>query len=244
VGNVFGRDEHEKQISRIMMDMGQLLGSDSSENRLISNIASAHGGKVNGSKDTISRLPAVTKIERDIHIRPQLLAAVLRFADEIAEDRSRAFPLASAQGLITKSSEVFHAYADRLGRVYVGDNSVSLKFEIDLSLITKLFGKGDKEVYLIDEILNRSYKMHLERLYCMRYMRPYINIFSIEVEIGVYTDKYYTEKDKIHYVLEESGYPEDDQDRLYARTHLVTHQGKPMNGPNLIEDLRSRSILT
>ena len=60
---------------------------------------------------------------------------------------------------------------------------------------------------MLDEIFERSLKMHLEHLYCMRFMRPYLQINRIVANIAIYTDKFMTELFRISYTLEEKGYP-------------------------------------
>jgi hypothetical protein len=85
VGNIFGRVAHEKRLSEVVAALGPLLGEDVPERRAIQQIASAHGGVVNGSKDTISKLPPVEPIlGREVNF--QALAATLRLADELADD--------------------------------------------------------------------------------------------------------------------------------------------------------------
>lgn len=105
-GNIFGREEHERRVSRIVTELGSLLGEDTPEKRMISNIAAAHGGRINGSKDTIGNLL------RHVHIlgkqvRVQALAALLRFADELADDSTRAARFPQRLGQVPKKSEIY-----------------------------------------------------------------------------------------------------------------------------------------
>jgi hypothetical protein len=89
VGNIFGRDEHELKSDEIMEQLGPLLGDDTGEKFAIHKIAAAHGGRVNGNKDKIRALSETDSLLGQ-DIRPRLLAALLRFADELADDRTRA----------------------------------------------------------------------------------------------------------------------------------------------------------
>jgi hypothetical protein len=72
------------------------------------------------------------------------------------------------------------------------------------------FGKGPNRVYLLDEIFERTMKMHRERIYCMRFLRPMITIDKINVTVRIYSPEYHyiPELETISYRLEESGYPE------------------------------------
>ncbi len=81
---------------------------------MIRNIAAAHGGKGSkGDKDTIRKL-AETDALLGEEIHPRILAALLRFSDELADDRSRAARFALATGQLPAKSQVYHRYANAL----------------------------------------------------------------------------------------------------------------------------------
>jgi hypothetical protein len=209
VGNIFGRENHASRAGEILKSLHELAGNDTPEKRRISQIAEAHGPTRNGSKDTISALPT----QEDVlgkPVRLQLLAAILRFADELADDSFRASRFFLKEGLVPKESEVFHQYAAALHSVSIDleGRQVRLKFELDESSTERKFGKQDTEVYLLEEIFERSLKMHLERIYCMRYMRAQIPIDVLQVDIVVYSSSTWRELVRLQYRLEESGYPE------------------------------------
>ena len=107
-GNAYGREEHEKRAFQILQEMGALSGPDNIEKKMIADIAEAHGGKTpDGSKDTIGALRDPAHSGSEI-LRPRLLAAITRFADEICESRPRAANLLLKGGALPKQSEVFH----------------------------------------------------------------------------------------------------------------------------------------
>ena len=212
VGNVFGRDKHERHITRLMQELDDsLIGSDGIERRMIRDIAKAHGGYADSEghdKDTIGRLswePARNNREP----RVQLLAAVLRFADELADDYTRTSRFLIDNQLIRKS-EVYHVYADRLRQVRIRpeDRKVVLQFELDSTHATKKYWKGRRKVYLYDEIVERSLKMHREHVYCLRFMQPHVRIDTIDVSIEVTTDSYLTVLKKVTFSLVQRGYPD------------------------------------
>jgi hypothetical protein len=95
---------------------------------MICDIAAAHGGDIEGDADTIRRLRY--KPTKKPILRPHLLAAILRFADEISEDYTRAPRFVQEQDILTKSSEVYHSYAHSLREVKVVDGIVELRFAI------------------------------------------------------------------------------------------------------------------
>jgi hypothetical protein len=51
--------------------------------------------------------------------------------------------------------------------------------------------------------------MERERRYCMRFLRPYVSLEAIRVEITIQNLKNTFERDTIRYTLEESGYPDN-----------------------------------
>lgn len=62
-----------------------------------------HGGKIKGSSDTISVLNKTNTVN-GFEIKEQLLAAILRFADELADDATRADYDALDNGIIGPAS--------------------------------------------------------------------------------------------------------------------------------------------
>lgn len=213
VGNLFGRANHEKRISNMLDSVCANIIDDTVERRVISRIAGVHGGSINGSKDTISYLK-VTDIINNFEIREQMLAAVLRFADELADDNSRANYPALQSGILGEASEIYHVYSSKLHTVKLQQNPITaawevvLKFEIDEETAKKQFKKGAYDVYLLDEIYERTIKMERERRYCMRFLRIYCSIESISVEITIDNNESVFDQEIIKYVLLEKGYPD------------------------------------
>jgi hypothetical protein len=228
VGNILGREEHEKKCLVIMnsKDVSGKLGDDT-EKRVIARIASAHGGITDvGSKDTIS--PLLQEEDRyGQEIRPRFLAAILRFADELADDRSRASRFSLQAGTIPAEGEIYHAYSFSLQSVLVKKAEVRLSYEINPTEAVRKYKKpdGKPDVYLLDEIYSRIEKMHQERMYCMRFWPPTvqpiarvrvkIEAFRIPVDISSSpTDTHYTmmEDKTITFSMEEEGYPGNNRE--------------------------------
>lgn len=213
VGNFFGRVNHEKRIAGMLdSDCSQII-DDAVERRVIARIAGVHGGRIKGSKDTISLLKGTDTIN-NIEVREQLLAAVLRFADELADDNSRAIYPALDSGILGKASEIFHVYSSKLHTVKLLQNPVTkawtvvLRYEIDEGTAKKQFYKGTDKVYLLDEIYERTLKMEQERRYCMRFLRAYCSIECINVGITIDNKESVFDQETIEYTLQEKGYPD------------------------------------
>jgi hypothetical protein len=214
VGNVYGRDSHERKCMDVMNsnDLSGIIG-DSIEKRYIAQIASAHGGvSRDGSKDTISELKSEkTMLSQDF--RPSYLAAIVRFADELADDRTRVSRYPIDVGMIPSESRLFHEYSYSLHSVRVKGSEIVLHFELPIDKATQYFDKPDgSRTLLIDEIVSRTKKMHKERIYCMRYWPvSYRKLDSISVKIeiidNVITGRLNSTLCDIGYKLQEDGYP-------------------------------------
>lgn len=231
VGNIFGRYQHELKIDEIMIQAENICGTDTIESIRIKKIAETHGGKLsNGSKDKIDQLE---ESENTFYgpFRPRLLASILRFADELADDKNRAFGKLLLLGKIPKQSEVFHAYALCLDSVHVShqDKAIKLSFHIPKEFLIKKFGKLNEEIYLLDEIYDRLLKMHYERIYCSRYFKNWIDIDKITVTINFHGKSLTHVYPRISFELSEKGYPRPINDIFELCSELILGENK-ING--------------
>ncbi len=250
VGNIFGRDEHENKMQEIMLKANEACGRDDIERTLIRKIAQAHGGELRGvrdSKDKIGQTLGAKETLLEGEVRPQAIASVLRLADELADDKSRANITLLNEGNIPKKSEIFHAYASCLESVSLrhDENSVELQFHVPKKFTLKKFGKLDKEVYLLDEIYTRVMKMNLERIYCMRYCKKLIDIEQIVVRITFYSnfmdDNVFP---PISFTLCDSGYPDAHKDGIYGLCDsLLDSDGNEINGEYVRNKIDGTTVL-
>ena len=212
VGNIFGREDHEKKIGDLIDVACKANIPDNIEKRVIEKIAMVHGGNVSGNKDTISFL-STTKILHDRTVRKRLLAALLRFGDELADDSSRADQFGMKLEIIPPLSQIYHYYSSVLHTVSFTENAetndfqLNLYYEFDSDLVDRKFNTIEGDKYLLDEIYDRTLKMERERRYCMRFMRRYFPLERIKVNITIQDDKKPLEYLEIKYTLEEDGYP-------------------------------------
>lgn len=207
VGNVYGRKKHERRTHSELFQLGvDLTGEDTIEKRKIASIAQAHGGYTAGSKDTISALPYDKTVRK--------LAAILRFADELADDYTRTSPtlwnMLRENEAARKESEIYHVYADRLRVVKIDHRShrVKLRFEVLPCHLRQQYWKDGQQRYLIDEIFERTLKVHREQIYCAKFMAPDIVSDVTDVKISVCSTNYERILGRFHYTLEQKGYPD------------------------------------
>lgn len=215
VGNIFGREGHEKTLQKVSYELCAPHIKDTPERKLIEKIAATHGGNYNGNKDIISLLPQEQMVKEQ-KVRCRLLASLLRFADEIADDSTRADLEGIKMGTIPNDSLLFHYYSLALHTVKIEKDSVNgsvflnLVFDYDSDVAIKKFDKFGKEIYLLDEIYERTKKMELERRYCTRFMRPYLDLERIKVSINISNMEDIFNVKSINYDLFERGYPNSE----------------------------------
>ena len=239
IGNVFGREEHEKKARSILfkLDSG-LIGDDNIEKRMICDVAMAHGGRLEKEESGVPPERAMDTIGRLSHPRSiKKLAAILRFADELADDNTRTNTLDTdvmeQRSELKAASEIFHIYAQRLCPVAIDhDNrSVKLTFELLIDHLTTKYRKHGKNILLLDEILDRTMKVFREQQYCGRFMAPDVTFDQVDVEILVCEKRYSSVLGSFQYVLEQ-GYP-------YNISHMLPTTS---SSPNLSAHVIAREL--
>jgi hypothetical protein len=199
-----GRKEHEKNAKAIISNFGNEL-IDKVEKRYVSDIARAHSGK----NDPIGKLPENQYVNGE-SINLRLIAALLRLADELADDVTRSSLFLLEHELLPEKSILFHEYskclhsciADREG------HQISMNFFVEEDVLDKTYIDGTQTVFLIDEIYKRTLKTYLECLYCNRYLPEKYRYTTINVEIEIDSDKESIDPKSISYRLMEKGYPD------------------------------------
>jgi hypothetical protein len=228
VGNIYGREGHELRSKEIFKELGEMATTDHIEKYYIHKIAQAHGGT---PIDKIEQLqPAESILNFPVRIR--FLAALLKFADELADDSSRASRRPIDE--ILKKNQIYHKYAHSLKTVEVDHEgkAVNLDFWLSREDAIRRYGKGDTEVYLIDEIWKRTYKTHLERIYCMRFLNPEIRLDRINVKVS-FLDHFDEFHDPIGFRLEEKGYPSSSVQEIFDICPELTPGGRQINGESI-----------
>lgn len=193
-GNIDGREDHEKRASYMIHLYGGNIANDSAENQLISQIAEAHGGKTfDGNKDTIGQLPADGCIVGAATCRPRQVAAIVRFADEICEHRTRAANHFITSETLPEANKLFHYYAASIAGAVPSRKNKNFKLRLDINTkyltskyLTPPNDKGlSKDKYLIDDVLDRICKLDLERRYCNQFLDPNLQIDQLEIDISL-----------------------------------------------------------
>lgn len=241
VGNMYGREGHEKRITDVMKETPTLCELDRFEQGLIAKIAACHGGTIHNDRNTIVYIPAKEKAG-DVVFRPRLIAALLRLADELADERSRASHFAHRKpDLLPRGCLIYHRYASALASVHVDpkNQQLELKFQLSQSDADPKYQLGDKEVYLLDYIYQRTLKTYREMIYCSQFTRDLgCQFHQVLVEVDTLCDAMDREPiGKISFSIGEIGYPGDQHGSLNL---LAPEFSKAPCGEALAEDLRSK----
>lgn len=214
-GHLIGsRSDHAMLGKSILakFDKGDMLST--AEKKIIGDIAKAHGG----INDPIGKLETHTNVSHH-KIRPQLLAAILRLGDELAEDKTRASTFLQDINAIERTSEIFHRYSSSLDSIELTGKEINMDFYMSGHITTSQFLKinrdGEVKQYLIDEIYDRTMKTFSECLYCNRFLPDGCRFTKIKVKINILDENHSDVITPISYELIESGYPSIQKDSIF-----------------------------
>ena len=171
-GMVYGRDDHEQQIARVYEWVRQSAEPPLQEKGLVYRAARAHTGRAaNGSRDTIADVPATMDLD-GAKVQLRELAAILRFADELAEGPQRTSSLVPGTPLTRgEDNQVHHDYA--------GISNVHIDRDLGRIALTYRFDIGDRYMdpkspefhRLMEYTFGRIAKLDGERRYARFYSR-------------------------------------------------------------------------
>lgn len=219
VGNIFGRSGHEKMALDVYKSSTAIASRDKFETKVITRIAQCHGGVTpSGSKDTISQLKELDHLGQNIGFRPRMVAALVRFADEVCEHRGRVSQHLIDSGQIPEQNLLFHLYAAAIKASIVNrrEKSVAIEYvlhkkHLESPYIYKSDPNEPEYKYLLDEVLDRLGKLNLERIYCNQFLDPPLQITRVKASITIVDgvdDE--TQLSECHIEIKPEGYPQDD----------------------------------
>jgi hypothetical protein len=173
-GNIHGREGHEKHISDIY-DFVVGVPTPSTrlqEKKIVLAVVGSHGGVArDGGRDTIRDLnPTEPFLRKSIRLRE--IAAIMRFADELAEGPHRTSEYLRRVHTFDITVEKFHDYAS-ITEVCIdpGNERIALTYHINLTTVNG--GLDDKELARLTRLLTFVYhrirKMDEERQYARYY---------------------------------------------------------------------------
>lgn len=194
VGNIFGRVKHNLKVSEIFTESFTKYDLDQDLRDLVNDIASSHTGPKDSNGKQIDTLSTVDLrgLWNNKTIRCQQLAAILRFADELAEGPQRASIRISGhlpfndENRIAEGSVIFHQYAKCLSiQIDRSGNRIVITFRIDIAE----FDESEQEtkvIKLLNTLWSRIDTLNQERKYARHYTDKLEPFKSIAVQVQVY----------------------------------------------------------
>lgn len=237
------RDTHAIDTSQIINELDKNAIS-ALERKIIFDIARAHSGK----NDIIGAQKEYVDISGET-IRFRLIAAILRFADELADGKARASNYLLAKDKLPIESKIFHTFSSCLDsfKINVEGHEVNMTFCVNEEQTCTIYKKQRKDKItgeiiledqlLIDEIYSRTLKTFNEALYYNRFIPAEIRITAINIEIlflksdsSDLNDIYFF--DAIKYRIEEIGYPRLFSEDIFeiCNGSLVDTSGNRLSG--------------
>lgn len=240
IGNIWGRVDHEEKLVDIMNEIGGDLGIDNITEEIVVKIAESHGGYADTerrNKDTLHEVPETYDCNGK-KIRPALLASILRFADELSDDCTRA---AGSLEKVPEENQIYHAYSSSLEPITISEKTVSLRYRIPYDLIFQPFKKDDRDRYLYDEILDRLLKCLRELDYCRKYAEGFINVKELSITIIFLSkDNKFKHLDQDAFKLGIIGYPCDGYTDFEKYVTPTDNRPKYHSGPEVVEAIRKK----
>lgn len=135
VGNFFGRKQHNQKITEIINKSFSDLfdGDNKRERKLIAEAGRAHTGK-HGSDTLVHLFNKSEHIQGD-HINYCALAAIVRFADELAEGPQRTSAFMQSENKFDDDSKIYHKYASCTHiKIDAPSQRISISYDFNLAI--------------------------------------------------------------------------------------------------------------
>lgn len=210
VGNLYGRIKHENNIHHFF-DKAKNFLHDKNSSEWIEKICEAHSG----SNAIISKIDRESKNEKEFTFYPRFLAALLRFSDELDEDKQRIGE--RVIDLLPEGKQAFWFFCKCNDSIDVEDDDfqnrkIIIECKINrCELFQKLKkentdGTGIEEVIGIKEYSKRINKINEERKYCTLYFKPHYfkTPDKIELRLSIYDVDNKTCLDKINFMYDDA----------------------------------------
>lgn len=212
VGNAVGRDGHAARIPEMTAEIKKLGFPDPALHRIVSEIAQSHAGIDGLSK---AQSEADCAVVSTVTVYPRALAAIVRFADEISEDRSR-ISLALLPR-VPLENQIYWQFANCItaSRPDPARERVVLTIEVPDDAAPRTFlcpknlhhrADASKNISLIKYLISRLEKMNNERAYCEPEFRGrYLTVREISVRLSIVADTRLLDGYKMEFALTGTG---------------------------------------
>ncbi len=189
VGNLHGRANHNKRIAQFY-DHVREGPQFAHEKTLVVRIAQAHTGKArNGSSNTLADVPQLLHFDGE-SIRAREIAAIVRFADELAEGQQRTSHYMRRHKVYSTASLPYHDYAGATNITIDGGNErVAVTYQFKIHTKNGMDDELSKLKNFLDFAFRRLAKLDLERQYARFHCAQPLAVFQkISVCLDVHID--------------------------------------------------------
>lgn len=214
IGNLYGRTKHEEKIHKLF-DKAKNFLHDENSSEWIGKIAEAHSGV-----KAIDKIGFESKHDRGLPYYPRFLAALLRFSDELDEDKERIGERVYEN--LPKEQEAYWFFCKCNDSIHIEEEG---EFRIQKIVVESKISKADlfrklkkekdgtiEEVIGIEEYCRRINKINEERKYCSLYLNKahYFKLpEKVEILLCIYDLDQKTCLEKIDFVYDNTnGYDE------------------------------------
>jgi hypothetical protein len=195
VGNLYGRLDHQKKISKVFDKTKEFL-YDTTSSEWIIKICKAHSGKLAIERN----IEVETKNELDFTFYPRFLAALLRLCDEMDEDKKRIGERIYDEIPEEKKAHWFFCKCNdsiKIEKTEFEKHQIVIEAKMDkkeiFATLKKETNAGVVEVIGIDEYSRRIDKINEERKYCMTFLKPHYfkAVDSVVLRLRIYEGEEY-----------------------------------------------------
>lgn len=241
VGNMFGRIKHEDRINEVLEKFFSAASFDYLDRTLATQVASKHGGDSNGNRDRLSELERHTTWKNS-PVRPQLLASLLKLADELSEHNGRGDKRALDMNLLQgNESEIHHAFACSVNNLMpdLKSGSVDYRFYLTVGLLQNEYvWKAGGKIRILEYIYQRVLKTYLECIYCSKYARGFFFFDRVNVRIEIYDNQKPIKLTEIAVRIEGgSEYPGDGDVSKFSSLLSVEGRTTPPTSFEILDEL-------
>jgi hypothetical protein len=248
VDMVYDRSMHPKQVSHMIqkIDKAEIFFS-LTVRRLVTELVKAHKGE--DGLETPSREQDCTIDTKTYTVFPRALAAIVRFADEISENRSRISSALLEEGKVPEENKIYWEYANCIAASRADPSReriiVTIEIEADKAVMKypcpkecKQYSGNDGSIRLIEYVISRLQKMNNERVYCAREFAMYASIRQIDVRLML-TQSGERVKDYMNeFILQDSGIHKRAYPQIEFFGDFFKHH--PHWDPHKIEELSKK----
>jgi len=181
VGNILGRTNHHQSIGGIFDAARGTDPATKREKNLVLRACGAHTGQASdGTRDTLKELKEIDHLNGK-KVRHREVAAILRFADELAEGPQRTSTYRLQRDDYQASSRVYQEYAS-VTHVFIdrGNGRILLAYEIPVDAGPNPIEKQESLKELLSHVFHRVIKLDQERRYATHYA-PTLSPFKATV---------------------------------------------------------------